>query len=89
MRTEGSQVGPEHRIQEAGVLNAGGADYLAEFQAAQAGSHNILRGHAGYGTEVQALALVELGGYHARANHLRPQPVRADLLVQAWVIVTR
>ena len=68
LRAEGSQVGPEHRIQEAGVLNARGADYLAEFQAAQAGGDNILRGHAGYGTEVQPLALVELGGYHARAN---------------------
>ena len=82
LRTEGSQVSPEHRIEEAGVLNARRADYLAEFQAAQASGDNILRGHAGDGTEVQALALVELGGYHARANHLRPQPVRADLLMQ-------
>jgi hypothetical protein len=39
--TEGSQSGPEHRLQEAGILNTGGADYLAEFQAAQAGDDNI------------------------------------------------
>jgi hypothetical protein len=41
-------------------------------KATQAGGDDVVGRHAGQHAQVHALALVELGGHHARAHHLHP-----------------
>src|ERR1700733_3457368 len=75
LRTECVQVSLEHRFEESGVVYARGADHLSQLQATQTGSDDVLGGHAGHGTEVQTLTLVELGRDKAGADNLDRQPV--------------
>lgn len=79
---ERREIGVEHRLEQLRALDAGGADDLAEGQAAQARGDYVIGGHARDRAEAEALTLMELGRDHARAQRLHAQPLRAEFGVQ-------
>jgi hypothetical protein len=56
---EGREGAAERRVEKVPPLDAGGTDDLAEHEPAQAGGHDVLRGHVRQGAEVDPLTLVE------------------------------